>query len=119
MYKLSKLLKSIRNASAELQTLVQDLDRFRSILVEVGLIAEKQEKQEYAPTPSTIFLATLKSCEERFQWIEQYASKVISSVQNNAVRKTWASLKIPVQKAELQRLRAELQQSTYDLAFLL
>ena len=116
VYNLSKLLKSIRDAPAELRTLAQDLDRFRGILTEVRSIAEKQNTQEHAPTPSTVFLATLHDCEERFKSIDQCASKLTRSLQTSGVRNTWASLKIPLRKGELQKLHLDLHQSTRYLS---
>ena len=116
VYKLSKLLKSIRDAPAELRTLAQDLDRFRGILTEVRSIAEKQSTQQHTPTPSIVFLATLHDCEERFKSIDQCASKLTRSLQTSGFRKTWASLKIPLRKGELQKLRLDLRQSTRDLS---
>lgn len=99
VYKLSKLLKSIRNAPKALQTLAKTLDRLQQILAEVQLIAEKQKKQEFAPAPSQALHTALKDCNTQFLSLETCTSKVVASLQGG--RKTSASFKIWIRKDDL------------------
>ena len=116
-HKLSKLLKSIKNAPKELRTLDDDLDRLRDVLAEIGQIAETQKIQESAPAPSFTLLRALESCNARFRSLETCVSKIaLSSLGKGQI---WASFKTRSRRDDLQNLYDGLRKSIDHLNTLL
>lgn len=115
VYKLSRLIKSIKNAPKELQVVSKDLDRLRGILSEVALITQQQQSQDPAPLPSANFLAALQDCRERFQSFEAFASEVAASLQRKGLQKSIGALRFPARRGNLRQLYGDLDRSISHL----
>ncbi|KAL8929285.1 MAG: hypothetical protein Q9208_001368 [Pyrenodesmia sp. 3 TL-2023] len=119
VFKFSRALKSIRNASKELQVLARDLDRLRGILWEVARIAQEQQYQSIACPPSVNLYTALENCRMRFEALEAYATKVNASLRRKGMQKTLGALKILGRRETLRELQVELDRSIDHLGTLL
>lgn len=119
VFKFSRALKSIRNASKDLQVLAKDLERLRGILSEVAWIAQEQQNQSIASPPSVNLYTALENCRMRFEALEVFATKLNASLQRKGMQKTLGALKIPGRRGTLRDLQTELDRSIEHLGTLL
>lgn len=119
MFKLSKVVKSIKNTPKELEVLANTLDRLRGILSEVALVTQRQQDHASAPPPSSNLLAALESFRVRFKLVEAHVLGFAVSLQRKGLQGRLGALQIPARKETLRKLHMELDRSIDSLQTLL
>ena len=114
--KVDNFLRDVQNAPDELKRLVDTLDQFDLILVQVKTYVEQQSRINGLPGCIDVIERTLHSCESNVRKLDSYVN-VFQPLFNGKGqrRKLWASIKTVVKKEEIVQMRGLILQDISSL----
>ena len=114
--KVDNFLRDVQNAPDELKRLVDTLDQFSLILVQVKNYVEQQSRIDHLPGCIDVIERTLHSCESNVRKLDSYVN-VFQTLFNGTGqrRKIWASIKTVVKKEEIVQMRGLILQDISSL----
>ena len=115
---VNNFLRDVQNAPDELTRLVDTLDRFNLILVEVKTYVEQLSGFDGLPGRIDVIERTLHSCESNVRKLDSYVN-VFHNLFNGKGqrRKIWALMKTVVKKEEMAQMRDLILQDMSSLQF--
>ena len=90
--KLQKIVESIKSAPAEIKDLHGDLGLFRALLIEIALVAGRQDSSKHTPASPQVLSQALKNCEAKLIRLHQHFAEYDASCSKSQRSKTWARL---------------------------
>ena len=114
--KVDNFLRDVQNAPDELKRLVDTLDRFNLILVEVKTYVEQLSRIDDLPGCIDVIERTLHSCESNVRKLDSDVNVFQTFFNGKGQRrKIWASIKTVVKKEEIVQMRGLILQDISSL----